>query len=64
MKRKEEEEEEHDDRSHDPRSKDVKMTSRENEGTPVSLLFMYNRTQGLTEQKYVVANYVWNTYAI
>ncbi len=42
MKRKEEEEEEeHDDLSHDPRSKDVKMTSRENEGAPVSLLFMY-----------------------
>ncbi len=48
----------------DPRSKDVKMTSRENEGAPVSLVFMYNRTQGSTEQKYVVANYVWNTYAI
>ncbi len=63
MKR-EEEEEEHDDLSHDPRSKDVKMTSRENEGAPVSLLFMYNRTHGSTEQKYVVANYVWNTYAI
>ncbi len=60
----EEEEEEHDDLSHDPRSKGVKMTSRENEGAPVSLLFMYNRTQGSTEQKYVVANYVWNTYAI
>ncbi len=59
MKRKEEEEEEHYDLSHDPRSKDVKMTSRGNEGAPVSLLFMYNRTQGSTEPKYVVANYVY-----
>ncbi len=65
MKRKEEEEEEeeeHDDLS--VRIQEVKMTSRKNEGAPVSLLFMYNRTQGSTEQKYVVANYVWNTYAI